>query len=141
MGSGTELIERARVGPYRMLIGSDLDLDAVDVARRNAAAAGVDRLILQVADATSHRPAGVTRIITNPPMGRRVARDGSLGDLCDQFTDHAATVLSSGGRLTWLSPLGGRTAARAEANRLRVLCRRVVDMGGFFAELQVWLKS
>jgi uncharacterized protein with von Willebrand factor type A (vWA) domain len=74
-------------------------------------------------------------------MGRRVARDGSLGALLDQFTDHAARVLSPGGRLVWLSPLAGQTAARAEANGLRVTLRQTVDMGGFHAEMQVWEKG
>jgi 23S rRNA G2445 N2-methylase RlmL len=140
VGSGTELVERARAGAYRTLIGSDLDLDAIGVARGNAAAAGVAGVIFQIADATLHAPCGVTRIVTNPPMGRRVARDGSLVDLIDRFTDNAARVLSRGGRLTWLSPLGGRTAARAEACGLRVALRKPVDMGGFFAELQAWDK-
>ena len=119
---------------------TDLDLGAITVARGNVAAAGIDGVIFQIADATLHAPAGVTRIVTNPPMGRRVARDGSLADLFDRFTDHAASVLLPGGRLTWLSPLGGRTAARAEARGLRVALRKPVDMGGFFAELQAWDK-
>jgi len=140
VGSGSELVERAKAGPYRRLIGSDLDGGAIATARRNFEAAGVAGVILQLADATLHSPDGVTQILTNPPMGRRVARDGSLADLLDRFTDQAAKVLVPGGRLTWLSPLGGRTAARAEAIGLRVVLRQSVDMGGFHAELQHWQK-
>jgi len=139
-GSGSELVERARAGSYTRLIGSDADPAALEAARENVAAASVEGVLLEQADATSHAPAGVNSIITNPPMGRRVARDGSLATLLDAFTDNAARVLVSGGRVTWLSPLGGRTAARAEANGLRVSLRRSVDMGGFHAELQVWDK-
>ena len=140
VGSASELIERAKAGPYRALVGSDLDGDALSAARVNAEAAGVTDLSLSSHDATQHAPPGVTRIITNPPMGRRVARDGSLAELLDRFTDHAARVLLPGGRLTWLSPLPGRTAARAEANALSVVLRQSVDMGGFHAELQAWEK-
>jgi predicted RNA methylase len=137
VGSGSELVERARAGACARLVGSDLDPAALEAARANLAAAALDGVTLDLADATTHAPAGVTCIVTNPPMGRRVARDGSLGDLLDRFVDQAARVLTPGGRLVWLSPLGGQTAARAEANGLRVASRQSVDMGGFHAELQV----
>jgi 23S rRNA G2445 N2-methylase RlmL len=137
VGSGTELIERAKVGPFAKLLGTDTDARALDVARANARAAEVP-LSLERGDATRHRPPAVSAILTNPPMGRRVARDGSLADLLDAFVDHASTVLVADGRLVWLSPLGGRTAARAEARGLTVVLREPVDMGGFFAELQVF---
>ncbi len=139
VGSATELIERARAGSFRALVGSDLDGAALEVARANLLAAGVEATLTQ-ADATQHAPAGVTCIVTNPPMGRRVARDGSLAELLDAFVDHAARMLVAGGRLVWLSPLGGRTAARAEAAGLTVSLRKSVDMGGFQAELQVCQK-
>jgi 23S rRNA G2445 N2-methylase RlmL len=140
VGSASELVERARAAPYRALIGSDLDPSALAASRTNVDAAGIKDVLLAHGDATSYVPDGVTRIITNPPMGRRVARDGSLAELLDRFTDHAAKVLAPGGRLTWLSPLAGRTAARAESNGLRVVLRETVDMGGFHAELQAWDK-
>ncbi len=143
VGSASELVERAKAGPYRRLIGSDTDPEALVAARANLEAAGLAegrQVTLELGDATEHAPPRVTSIITNPPMGRRVARDGSLANLLDRFCDHAAGVLAPGGRLTWLSPLGARTAARAEANRLRVALRQPVDMGGFHAELQVWEK-
>jgi precorrin-6B methylase 2 len=144
VGSGSELIERALAGPCARLVGSDVDPAALDAARANVAAANLGGrapdIRLEVADATTYAPKGVSSIITNPPMGRRVARDGSLAALVDAFTDHAARVLVPGGRLVWLSPLGGRTAERAEKNLLRVSLRQVVDMGGFQAELQVWNK-
>jgi hypothetical protein len=135
VGAGTELVERRAFGPVAALIGTDTDESALARARQN----GLGDALLEVADATTYVPRErVNVIVTNPPMGRRVARDGSLADLLDAFTDHVAVVLAKGGRLAWLSPLGGRTAARAEANKLRVTLRQRVDMGGFDAELQVW---
>jgi 23S rRNA G2445 N2-methylase RlmL len=135
VGAGTELVERRAFGPVASLIGTDTDENALAKARQN----GLSDALLELADATTYVPRErVNVIVTNPPMGRRVARDGSLADLLDAFTDHVAVVLAKGGRLAWLSPLGGRTAARAEANKLRVTLRQRVDMGGFDAELQVW---
>jgi 23S rRNA G2445 N2-methylase RlmL len=136
VGSGVELVERARAGPYARLLGSDTDARALDAARANLAAAGVSGAVLTPADATTHAPKGVTLILTNPPMGRRVARDGTLGALLERFVDHAADLLLPGGRMVWLSPLGAATSARAAARGMRVTMDTSVDMGGFRARLQ-----
>jgi 23S rRNA G2445 N2-methylase RlmL len=135
VGSGLELVERARLGPYRTLVGSDIDSDALAAARENLAAAGV-RAELRGGDALELHPAGVSLILTNPPMGRRLVRDSSLGSLLDAFVRHSARVLVPGGRLTWLSPLPERTRATARAAGLRASPGTLVDMGGFEAELQ-----
>jgi predicted RNA methylase len=136
VGSGTELVERALAGPYAELHGSDGDPRALDAARANFDAAGLRSVNLQVADATSFAPAGVTLIITNPPMGRRVARADSLPALFDRFIDHAARVLARHGRLVWISPRASQTAARAKALGLSVDLAEDVDMGGFTAMIQ-----
>jgi tRNA G10 N-methylase Trm11 len=141
VGSGSELVERARAGPCLAQFGSDIEVAALEAARTNLEAAKVQGVTLTIGDATSYAPPRVNRIITNPPMGRRVARDGSLAELLDRFTDHVAGVLRPGGSLTWLSPMGGRTAERAETRGFRVTMRQVVDLGGFGAELQVWTKG
>jgi len=134
VGSGLELIERAKLGAYRALHGTDLDPRALAAARENANRAGV-ALTLEQADATQHVVPGVSLILTNPPMGRRVARDGSIGSLLDAFVRHAAGVLERG-RLVWLSPLPDRTARAARSAGFRVTRIGPVDMGGFEAELQ-----
>jgi predicted RNA methylase len=136
VGSGLELIERARLGPYRALHGSDLDSQALAAARENAARADVQRLSLSQGDALQQRIPGLSLIITNPPMGRRVTRDGNLGSLLDAFVSHAAACLVPSGRLIWLSPLPDRTATSARRAGLRVTRYEPVDMGGFRAELQ-----
>jgi predicted RNA methylase len=138
VGSGTELIERALLGSFASLIGSDTDLRALEVARGNLDAARVTAS-LHLGDALRFAPAGVTAIITNPPMGRRVHR-GDVGPLLDAFAAHAARVLAKGGRLAWISPLPERTAAVLSRAGLLPGLRQKVDMGGFFAELQVWHK-
>jgi hypothetical protein len=140
VGSGLELVERALIGPYASLAGSDRDSEALDAARENLAAAHV-RAELRQADARSHRPGPTTLILTNPPMGRRLVRDATLGSLLDRFVQHAAEVLEPGGRLVWLSPLPGQARARAHSSGLEILTGRPVDLGGFEAELQIFSKQ
>jgi predicted RNA methylase len=132
VGSGAELIERARLGPFRRLIGGDLDPDALAAARANLAAAGVQAELLQ-RDALATPPPGVTLILTNPPMGRRVARP----DLA-RFVDQAAAALGPGGRLVWISPTPALTAARAARAGLRASYSQTIDMNGFSAEVQAF---
>jgi predicted RNA methylase len=141
LGSGLELIERARLGPVRTLLGSDIDPTALDAARENLAAAGV-RAELREGDALRLHPDNVSLILTNPPMGRRLLRDSSLGSFLDAFVAHAATVLARRGRLVWLSPLPERTRRVAERAGLHVGPEgAMVDMGGFSAELQTFRRG
>jgi 23S rRNA G2445 N2-methylase RlmL len=138
-GSGAELIERAMLGPYRALHGSDVDSRALDVARENLAAAGVTAA-LEVRDVLAGAPAGVTLVVTNPPMGRRAARTPGLDATLDRFVVHAGTSLVPGGRLVWLAPWPKRSRAAAASAGLSLDGARMVDMGGFDAELQRWVK-
>ncbi len=135
VGSALELIERARLGPYASLHGSDVDEHALESARANLARAGVNDVSLSLADATIFAPRGVTLAITNPPMGRRVAR-GELAPLVDRFLHNVASALVPGGRLVWLSPMPERSRARLKDAGLTIDVARQVDMGGFRAELQ-----
>ena len=138
VGSGLELLERARLGPYARLIGSDLLPSALEAARANAAEAKVERLELRQGDARTFSPSGVRLIVTNPPMGRRVARDGSLPGLLEQFIVHAARILVPGGRLVWLSPLDRHTARVGIENGLSLESGPEVDLGGFRARIQAF---
>jgi predicted RNA methylase len=140
VGSGLELVERARLGPYRRLIGTDIDSRALDAARENLRAAGVTAE-LGLADAAAHRASGVTLILTNPPMGRRVARERDLSKLFEAFLEHAARTLAQGGRLVWLSPLPALTREVGERVGLRTQAGPPVDMGGFQTELQTLTKT
>jgi predicted RNA methylase len=135
VGSGLELIERGLLGPFRELHGTDLELDALAAARANAERARVPLQLVQ-ADARTHRVKGVSLIISNPPMGRRVTRDGNLGPLLDAFLSNAAACLTRGGRVVWLSPFPDRTASTARRLGLKVTRYEAVDLGGFPAELQ-----
>jgi predicted RNA methylase len=137
-GAGAELVERARLGPYASLTGTDLEATAVEAARANLAAAGIRDATLAIADATTYEPKGVSLIITNPPMGRRVQR-GSHGELLERFVDHAARLLVPDGALVWAAP---DASLNAHAERAGLVLDRAytVDMGGFPAELSVHRK-
>ena len=137
VGSGLELIERARLGPARELWGSDIDARALTAARQNLEAAGIATAKLVERSALEFVPPAPSLIITNPPMGRRVARDGSVGELLEAFVRHAAKVLRPSGRLVWLSPLARRTERVARSVGLEVEIGPDVDLGGFSAQVQI----
>jgi predicted RNA methylase len=136
VGSGLELVERARLAPVAELWGSDIDARALTAARANLDAAGLGAAQLVERSALEFAPLGVSLILTNPPMGRRLARDGSLAELLEQFVRHAASVLRPKGRLVWLSPLARQTERAARAAGLEVSNGPDVDLGGFDARLQ-----
>lgn len=135
-GSGVELIERARLGPYRELHGTDLDARALAAARENAEGAGLPALSLQQADARNHRVPGLSLVLTNPPMGRRVLRARGLSGVLCQVVRNVAAQLVPGGRMIWLSPFPDATARAATDAGLRAERVTEVDLGGFSAELQ-----
>jgi predicted RNA methylase len=140
-GSGTELCERALAGGCATLVGSDVDPRALAVAKANLEACGAHNVTLVVGDAASLRPPGPapTLIVTNPPLGRRVQRTAALAPMLDRFLAHAADVLAPGGRLAWISPFPQRTRAAAAKAGLSLARAFAVDLGGFEAELQVFV--
>jgi len=137
-GSGIELIERARRGPYRSLLGSDLEEAALAAARSNLKAAGVTAQ-LEIADARTHDPGAVDLIITNPPLGSRVRVDAAA--LLCAALPHFARQLSRGGRLVWITPSHRKTTPVAEAAGLVLARSMPVDLGGVRGRLERWDKK
>jgi 23S rRNA G2445 N2-methylase RlmL len=135
VGSGMELCERGLLAPFARLAGSDHSAAALATARANLDAAGV-AAELAVADALAHEVPGVTIILTNPPMGKRVL-PGKAVPVLERLVERAAAILPPGGLLVWISPIPGETRARAAAGGLRLLDSHPIDMGGFAAEIQV----
>lgn len=134
-GSGTELVERARLGPCEKLHGTDVDPKAIHAARQNLAAAKIADAVLETADALTHAVPRVSLIITNPPMGRRVRRDDANA-LLNSFIRHAADMLVPGGRLVWVSPFPEDNLEEARKAGLKLLFKQDVDMGGFEGQIQ-----
>jgi tRNA G10 N-methylase Trm11 len=83
----------------------------------------------------------VTLVITNPPMGRRAARTPGTDAMLDRFVAHAAASLAPGGRLVWIAPWPQRSRAVATEAGMSLEWARTIDMGGFDAEAQRWVKS
>lgn len=140
VGAGSELVERARLGPYAKLIGTDLEPKAIDAAKANLAAAGIDATLV-LADATQFTPdVAPTLVLTNPPMGRRVQR-GAHVDVLGRFVEHAAGLLRPGGALVLPVPEPGRFHDRAARAGLVLDRTWTIDMGGFPAALSVFRKE
>lgn len=135
-GAGAELVERAVIGPYARLVGTDVDERAVNAARANLDAAGVRGASVTRGDALVTAPAGITSIVTNPPMGRRVQR-GAHVTVLERFVHHASTVLAPGGSLTWIVPEPRALEGATKHAGFTVERGLTVDMGGFAGELLV----
>ena len=143
-GSGVELIECALRGGVRKLFGTDRSPEAIAIAQENFAAAGIDLAIanFHCRDFRDHASvdglgAGrVSLIITNPPMGMRVPIP-NLRELIADLFSVAATALKPGGRLVLVNP----TRMESPDLRLKLKSRQIVDMSGFDARLEAYVKS
>ena len=134
-GSGLELVERARRGPARSLVGTDLDGGALDAARENLEAAGV-RAELAIADARTHAPGPIDLILTNPPLGSRVQVDAAA--LLVAALPNFARALAPRGRLVWITPSPRKTSPVAEQLGLARTRSFAVDLGGVRGQLERW---
>lgn len=103
-GSGTLAIEQALRLPPARLLGCDLDPDALECTRANAAAAGVHVELLQ-ADAV-HLPlpdASLDVIVADPPWGDAVGSHGGNRSLYPAFLREAARLGAPGARFVLLT--------------------------------------
>jgi len=135
VGSAAELVERARLGPCSLLLGTDISDDALAAAAKNLGAAGVTATLAK-ADARTHAPQPVDLILTNPPLGSRVHVDAAalLADALPAFV----RALAPGGRLVWITPAPRRTGPVAERLGLRLARELAIDLGGVRGRLERW---
>jgi 23S rRNA G2445 N2-methylase RlmL len=125
-GAGTIPIEAALAEPGVAASGSDLASEVVELARANAAAAGVEASF-EVADAAAlGRPAGsVDRLVTNPPWGESVESVGSLGSAWRE----ARRVLREGATAALVAPAEIVDGAARALDRRPVLRQPVRILG------------
>jgi hypothetical protein len=135
VGAGAELVERARLGPYRALAGSDVSDEALAAARANLAAAGVAGELAR-ADARTHSRGPVDLILTNPPLGSRVQVDAAA--LLSAALPHFVRQLAPRGRLVWITPAPRTTGPLAERLGLRRVRWLPIDLGGVRGQVERW---
>ncbi len=103
-GAGTILIERAHLGRYAMLLGSDRDHAALAAARVNV---GARYKPIQLenwdAGALPLGDASVDKIVTNLPWGIRYGSHGENRKLYPLWFKEFARVLKSGGAMVLLT--------------------------------------
>jgi hypothetical protein len=103
-GAGTILIERAHLGRYAMLMGSDRDSAALAAARINV---GARYKPIQLenwdAGALPLGDASVNKIVTNMPWGLRYGSHGENRKLYPQWMREFARVLKRGGVMVMLT--------------------------------------
>lgn len=134
-GSGAELVERARLGTFASLLGTDLDGAALSAARLNLAAAHLDATLVQ-ADARTYDAGDIDLVVTNPPLGSRVQLDAAA--LLVAALPNFARALAPGGRLVWITPAQKKTTKIAEELGLRRTRSLAVDLGGVRGHLERW---
>lgn len=143
-GSGLELIERSLRGGVRHLYGTDLSTAAIDITQKNFSAANLAAVATtfaccdfrDFASVEGLGPGAATLIITNPPMGKRVAVADLRGLIRDLFAV-AAIVLRPGGRLVFANPLW----MEGPQPSMKLHYRQVIDMGGFNCRLEMHEKT
>ena len=99
-GSGTLLIERLGYAPARQAIGCDTDPEALDCARQNVAAAGLqDRVQLESWDARALPlpDASVDALCADLPFGHKVGSHEENLDLYPPILNEAGRVVRPGG--------------------------------------------
>ncbi len=136
VGSGLELVERAKLGPWQRLVGTDTSPEAVESARANLQSAGIDGAEIHLRDALEGAPEGVSLVVTNPPMGYRAGFGEDVGMLLERLVTAVAGWLKPGGRMVWIAPQGDRFAATARRHGLRVVLDQGVELGTFPARMQ-----
>jgi len=134
-GSGTLLAERALRGPYRYLIGVDIDQRAIKAAQQNLQ--GFSRTFLVRSD-VSHLGIGgpVDVIVSNPPYGRRVANLDRARRLHSELDHFAMMRLRVGGLLVVFRP-----SSFANPAGLEVIMKKRVDAGGIQVNIIVARKQ
>jgi predicted RNA methylase len=143
-GSGLELVEAGLRGGASQIIGTDRSEDAVRIASANFESALHGSIpshfemcdFRDYSDVEGLREGGVSVIISNPPMGRRIKIPDLRGLIAD-FFEIAAEALAPSGCLVFANPLPLKPLDK----RLILDYRHRVDLGGFDVHLEKYTKA
>lgn len=131
-GSGTLLTEVAAIGRGARLLGTDISLKALEVARLNLNAVDTPHLLAQARAEALPLPAhSVDRIVSNMPFGKRVGSHQVNSRLYPQFLAELSRVLRPKGRAVLLTE-DKRLFQQAVqgTSRIRVIKEVLVTSGG-----------
>jgi len=141
-GTGTILIERAALGPAR-LIGSDAFGEAMHEARMNVDASGVSAHLIQ-ADARRlpFASASLDKVLCNLPWGRRVLSYRAIRRLYKRFVPELERVLRPGGRAVLLTTQWGLMVSLVHrAPSLAIAEDRIIRVSGMKPHLYILRKG
>lgn len=96
-GSGTMLVERAKITTAKALHGIDISPEACEIARGNIQAAGLEAKIYNRSALGFDAGAGYNEIYSNMPFGNRVGTHHSNEKLYEKFFKELPSMLKSGG--------------------------------------------
>ena len=130
-GSATLLIELAKYAPVAGLLGTDIKLAALDAARENCAAAGVQARFIQK-DCTRFAPKSPFDIVlTNLPFGNRVGTHENNEALYRAFVRRLPEFLNDGGvAALYTAEYRLLQACVAREKRLAPVARLRTEAGG-----------
>ncbi len=143
-GSGTILLEAAKMYPHARIVGGDKVIECVEGARENVRAAGLEsRVSVEHADARDlveqWPAASVDAVITNPPFGVRLGRKTDFEHLYHRFLRGVEHVLRPGGRAVFLGGKRRHYVVRVlgRLRGLRMKHVRVIETGGVYPAIYV----
>ena len=128
-GGGTELIEACLAAKPRRLLATEGNTEAQELMRQRFFELQLTPPEIVACDAMQFHPKGVTKIITNPPLGRRLRNTDPLA-LGEKLLRHLAKESDYGVVLSWMNPSHRTLGPLAEQLGLRLERNFHVNMGG-----------
>jgi tRNA (guanine6-N2)-methyltransferase len=108
-GSGTILLERMHAGPYKKILGGDIDSSRVEAARQNLPKhrKGRKEHLISVRQWDAHNlpleDGTVHKVATNLPFGKQIASSQDLESLYNGLFSELSRVVTPDGRIVLLS--------------------------------------
>jgi 23S rRNA G2445 N2-methylase RlmL len=140
-GSGTMLIERAKILPVQTLVGVDISASAIKAACANRKASGL-KIALIHGDALQFGASHYDEVISNMPFGIRVSGHAENERLYAAFAHRLGQLLEDGGYaflLTQEKRLLHDSLRKTPV--LRVLHEEVIESGGLSPSLYIIKKE